>query len=86
MRDYNFPFYRANPDRYENGIDKNEKCTYWMVTSPETTEAKKCFNDLNMNYIMVNNITDGPQFERTQDFSKIYSGPVINIYSKNFHE
>ena len=24
MRDYNFPFYRANIDRYQNGIDKKE--------------------------------------------------------------
>jgi hypothetical protein len=84
MRDYNFPLYRANPDRYENQIDKTEMCTLLMITSPEDAKSKKCFDDLNIAYVMVNKTTDGPQFERTEDFSKIYSSNAINIYLKNF--
>jgi len=83
MRDYNFPFYRANPDRYTNGVDKNEMCTYWMISSPESASSQKCFHDLGIDYVMVNGATDGPQFERTDGFSKIYSGNFINIYSRN---
>lgn len=84
MRDYNFPFFRANFERYENKVDKKEMCTLNMISNPESAESKKCFTDLDMEYIVVDRMIDGPQFERTDDFSKIYSGPVINIYKKNF--
>jgi hypothetical protein len=83
MRDYNFPFYRANLDRYENGIDRNEKCTLNMISIPSSPDSKKCFFDIGINYVMVNKKTDAAQFQKDSNFSQIYSNDEINIYYQN---
>ncbi len=80
MKDYNFPLYRANFERYENGIDKNEKCTLNMISSPNEPDSQKCFSDLNVKYIMVSNRNDSPQFQNNDSFWQIYSNNEINIY------
>jgi hypothetical protein len=83
MKDYNFPMYRANFERYENGIDKNEKCTLNMISSPSSPSTQKCFTDLNVKYVMVSKKIDSSQFQKNSSFWQVYSNDEINIYYKN---
>jgi hypothetical protein len=83
MKDYNFPLYRANFERYENGIDRNEKCTLNMISSPDTPDSQKCFSDLNVKYVMVSKQNDSMQFQKNPTFWQIYSNDEINIYYRN---
>ena len=80
MRDYNFPIYRANLDRYENGIDRKETCTLSMISNPDSPESIKCFENLKINGIIVNKKIDEPQFRKTENFWQIYSSEDVNIY------
>lgn len=80
MRDYNFPLYRANLERYQNGVDKNESCTLWMVSNPDTPDSQKCFNDLGVDFTLVSSKMDAPQFEKLPDFWKVYSNNELNAY------
>ena len=80
MRDYNFPLYRANLDRYENGIDKKEFCTLWMISNPESKDAEKCFQDLSVDFVMVDQGTDSPQFKKLANYWQVYSNDNVNIY------
>ncbi len=83
MRDYNFPLYRANLERYENKIDKKEFCTLWMISEPGEEKSRQCFNELGVNFVMVNKITDSQQFLKLPEFSKIYSNNDIAIFFRN---
>lgn len=80
MRDYSFPFSRGYFKRYEDSTKPREMCTLWMISEPNTKRGQKCFNDLRVNFIMVNPRFDSAQFEKSQEFWKIYSGKEINIY------
>lgn len=82
MRDYNFPLYRANLDRYSNGVDKSESCTLWMISSPETPESQQCFRDLGTDFSLVNSATDSAQFERMESFWKIYANNKLSAFYK----
>lgn len=80
MRDYNFPVYRANLERYENGIDKKEFCTLWMISEPESARAEKCFQELGINFVMVDKKTDAAQFEKLKKYWRVFSNEEVNIY------
>ncbi|HAI74258.1 MAG TPA: hypothetical protein DCS28_02605 [Candidatus Moranbacteria bacterium] len=80
MRGYNFPVYRANLDRYENGIDKNEFCSRDMISNPGGELGKKCFADLNIDFAMINKETDSSQFKKLNNFWQVYSNDKINVY------
>lgn len=80
IRDYNFPVYRANLDRYENGIDKNEFCSRDMISNPGGELGRKCFADLAVDFAIVNKEMDGAQFQKLNDFWQIYSNNKINVY------
>jgi hypothetical protein len=80
MRDYYFPSYRANLERYENGIDKKEFCTRDMISSPGSELGRKCFSDLGTSFVMVDKMTDGAQFRKLNDFWQVYSNDKINVY------
>jgi hypothetical protein len=80
MQDYNFPLYRANLERYENGIDRNEKCTLTMLSAPSAPDSQKCFTDLNVNFVMVSSKNDTIQFQKNSAFWQIYANEEINIY------
>ncbi|KKU54965.1 MAG: hypothetical protein UX75_C0015G0026 [Candidatus Moranbacteria bacterium GW2011_GWE2_47_10] len=82
MRDYNFPFYRANFSRYQNGVDKEEFCTLNMISSPETEGSDRCFDELGMDYVMVSKKNDSSQFSDLDDFWQIYSNEELIIYHK----
>ena len=80
MRDYYFPSYRANFERYENGVDKHEFCTRDMISSPGGELGKKCFEDLGTNFVMVDRLNDSMQFQKLNNFWQVYSNDKINVY------
>jgi hypothetical protein len=82
MRDYNFPLYRANLFRYDNGIDRQEQCTLWMISEPESERSKKCYSDLNVNYAIVSK-NDSPYFRKEDSFSKVFTSDTIDIYERS---
>lgn len=79
MRDYNFPFYRANLDRYANNVDKQEFCTLWMISTPVSADSRKCFQDLGMDFVMIDK-TDVPQFIKDSSFWQVYNNGEINTF------
>lgn len=79
-RDYNFPFSRGYFKRYEDATKPREMCTLWMISEPNTPEGQKCFNDLGVNFLMVNRQFDSAQFQKSERFWQIYSGNEINVY------
>ena len=80
MRDYFFPLSRGYFSRYENG--GRERCTLDMIAIPNTPRAKACFQGTGVNHIVVNPQFDAPQFEKSPDFSRIYSSSKIHIYAR----
>jgi hypothetical protein len=80
MRDYYFPSFRANFERYENGIDKDEFCTRDMISNPGGELGKKCFSDLGTNFVMVDKTMDSTQFQKLNNFWQVYSNNEINVY------
>ncbi len=80
MRDYNFPVYRANFERYENGIDKNEFCSRDMISNPGGELGKKCFSDLAVDFSIVDKEMDSAQFRKLNNFWQVYSNDKINVY------
>ncbi len=80
MRGYNFPIYRANLDRYENGIDKNEFCSRDMISNPAGELGLKCYSDLKASFVMVDKEMDSAQFQKLSNFWQIYSNDKINAY------
>lgn len=83
-RDYNFPFSRGYFKRYEDATKPREMCTLWMIGAPNTSEGQKCFNDLGINFTVVNPQFDSAQFQKSQEFWQVYSGNEINIYYRKF--
>lgn len=80
MRDYYFPSYRANLDRYENGVDKHEFCTRDMISDPGGKLGSKCYSDLGTDFVMVDKALDSAQFQKLDNFSQIYSNDQVNVY------
>ena len=80
LRDYFFPLSRGYFSRYEN--NDHERCTLDMIAIPNTPRAKDCFRGTGVNYILVNPQFDAPQFEKSPDFSRVYSSDKIHIYAR----
>jgi len=80
MRGYDFPLYRANLDRYENGVDKNEFCSRDMISNPGGELSRQCFSDLGVDFAIVNKKTDSAQFRRLENFWQVFSNDEVNIY------
>lgn len=78
-RAYNFPFSRGYFKRYED-VKKREMCTLWMISTPNMPNGQKCFNDLGVNFVMVNPRFDSAQFRKSPEFWQVYSGKNIAIY------
>ncbi|MBP6889328.1 MAG: hypothetical protein KBC83_02265 [Candidatus Moranbacteria bacterium] len=80
MRDYFFPLSRGYFSRYEN--NGHEQCTLDMIAIPNTPRAQDCFQGTGVNYVLVNPQFDAPQFEKSPDFSRVYSSNKIHIYAR----
>lgn len=83
MRGYNYPFSRGLFKRYEDDTKKREMCTLWMLSSSASADGQKCFAGTKTNFLIVSSKFDGPQFEKSKNFWKIYSGDEISLYYKN---
>lgn len=83
MEDYNFPLSRSFFKRYEDPTKPREMCTLWMIESPASEEAEKCYQETMTKLIMVNPNPDSVQFEKNNNFWRIYSGDKIDIFYKN---
>lgn len=83
MDGYNYPFSRGYFKRYEDVTKPREMCTLWMISTPNTAEGQKCFEDLGVNFVVVNPNFDSAQFQKSEDFWQVYSGSEINIYYRN---
>lgn len=83
-RDYNFPLFRALLVRYENN-DRSEKCTLWMISDPTTPDSRRCFEELNVRYTLVDPRTDAAQFEKDSTFWKVFdTDKAVVFYRSNY--
>lgn len=80
MRDYGFPLSRGYFKRYET--PGHEQCSLVMISSPNTPAGKKCFDTTRTDIVVVNPLFDRIQFEKSENFSRIYSSPLIHTYTK----
>ena len=83
MQDYNYPLSRGFFKRYEDITKPREMCTLWMISEPSSERSTRCFTGTKTKYIIVDTTVDGPQFQNNQNFSKIYEGPSLSIFSKS---
>lgn len=82
MRGYNYPFTRSFFFRYQENKNR-EHCTLNMISFPNSPEGQKCFNDLGVNFIAVNPAYDSAQFEKSNEFEKVYASGNIAIFHRN---
>mgnify|MGYP001035664523 CR=1 FL=1 len=80
LRDYNYPFYRAHLFRYDRADDRREKCTLWTISSPDSAEARKCFEDLRVGAIALGDAEEGKQFREHPEFTRVYDGRALGVY------
>ncbi|MEI6650752.1 MAG: hypothetical protein WCL23_04965 [Candidatus Moraniibacteriota bacterium] len=82
MQGYAYPLSRGYFKRYEDETNPREQCTLRMISVPNLPEGRACFDDLGVNLLAVNPLYDATQFEKSHDFSRIYSGTNIQIYER----
>ncbi len=83
MRDYAYPLSRGYFKRYEDETNPREQCTLLMISVPNLPEGRACYEDLDVNLVAVHPAYDTAQFEKSHDFSRIYSGTTVHIYERN---
>lgn len=83
MRGYNYPLSRGYFKRYEDITKPREMCTYHMITTPASTEAKACFEGTHADFLMVNPTFDSAQFKKSREFWQVYASEDVTIYHKN---
>jgi hypothetical protein len=80
MRGYKYPLSRGYFKRYEDITKPREMCTLYMISNPKGKEAEECFQKTGVNFIMVNPRYDSLQFEKLNNFNKIYNNGETAIY------
>ncbi len=80
MRDYNYPFYRANLFRYDRITDKQERCTLEVISHPNTRESTACMKDINIRALLVNETVDGQQFKHFKNYWQVYNDAYYSVY------
>lgn len=80
MRDYGFPLSRGYFKRYET--PGHEQCSLMMIATPNTKGGENCFVTTGTDIVVVNPIFDRAQFEKSPNFSRVYSSPLIHTYFK----
>lgn len=78
-KDPNFPLSRAFFRKYENNPYR-ETCTLDMISKPNSPEAIKCFEGLDVRFVMVHTDHDASQFNSSDNFSKIYENDELSVY------
>lgn len=82
VRDYGYPLSRGLFSRYEETGSRRERCTLVMIASPNSTEAKECFDGTGTNYIVVNPTFDAVQFEKSGGFAKVYASDHVVVFKR----
>ncbi|MCK9379147.1 MAG: hypothetical protein M0P97_03310 [Candidatus Moranbacteria bacterium] len=83
MQDYNFPFSRSFFKRYDDPTKPREMCTLWMISTPNTENGQQCFSDLGIKFVILNPNYDSAQFEKTNQFWKVFSAKDVGVYYRN---
>lgn len=83
MRGYKYPDSRGYFKRYNDPTKPREMCTLHMISSPNSSEAKDCFDRTKTKFLMVNPQYDSAQFKKLSNFNQIYLSDQIAIYYKN---
>ncbi len=78
-RGYNYPFSRSFFKRYEDN-PKREQCTLAMISTPNTPFGKKCYEEIQVEFVVVNPKYDKAQFQKSSAFSLVYFSPEIAIF------
>ncbi len=82
MQGYKYPLSRSYFKRYEDESSPREMCTLYMISNPGSSEAKKCFSETQVNFILVNPQYDSGQFHRLNNFNQVYSAPEVAVFYK----
>lgn len=82
-RGYDYPISRTFNFRYEDIMKKRETCTRDMVLKPNSEIGKQCFAQTNTRYIILKDGSDTAQFERSNNFQKVYSSNNVVIFQRN---
>jgi hypothetical protein len=82
MRGYNYPLSRGYFKRYQDDTVSREQCTNLMISTPNTSEAQRCFDGTQTDFLMINPKMDGAQFNRLKNFWRIYSSDDVGIFYK----
>lgn len=83
MRGYNYPLSRGYFKRYTDETKQREQCTNYMISSPNSIEAKECFQGTGTDFLMINPNFDAAQFKKSKNFWQIYAGDDVSIFYKN---
>ncbi len=86
MREYKYPLSRSYLRRYEDPTKKRETCTRDMIAIPDSEIGRECFKNTSTAYIVLKDGFDTVQFEKSSNFSKIYTAKNIVIYKKYVQE
>lgn len=84
MKDYNYPLSRGFFKRYEDETKQREQCTNLMISTPNSSEAKLCYDGTRTDFIMLNPTMDSSQFSRLKEFWQVYAADDIGILYKAF--
>lgn len=82
MRGYRYPLSRSYFKRYEDETNPREMCTLQMISSPASKEAENCFRETGTNFVVVNPLYDGAQFEKNQEWNHVYDSSGVSVYYK----
>lgn len=82
MREYKYPLSRSFLKRYEDPTKPREMCTLYMISNPGSTDAKKCFEESGVKFIMLNPVYDSVQFLKLKNFNQVYLSKNLAIYYK----
>lgn len=82
MRDYKNPLSRSLLKRYDDPTNDRETCTRDMVAQPDSEIAKQCYEETNTNYVVLKPGYDTAQFDKSDNFDKIYSSEDVAVYER----
>lgn len=82
MRGYLNPLSRSFLRRYEDTTKQRETCTRDMIAIPDESVGQQCFLDTKTRFIMLKPGFDTNQFEKSTNFSKLFTSENVVIYEK----
>ena len=84
MRDYEEPLSRTYSRKYDDSVNSRETCTRDMIGLPDEEVSRKCFQETGVNFIVLKNGFDTIQFEKSTNFSKIFTTGKTVIFKRNY--